>query len=161
MVSVEFDDARQTGQIVLQPNHSWTWRANVYFLISLAILSSAIAVSFLLQGFWMILPFAGLEMLGLTWAIYYCVRKTHRQEVLNFTLEELIVQSGVNKVEEQHRFRRYFTRFHVQPPKGIRRTQRIAIAEQGRTLEIGVFLSDEEKLRLITELRRMIRRFDL
>lgn len=160
MVSAEFDGERQTGQIVLQPNHSWTWRANLYFLATLFVISFGIALMFLFQGFWMILPFAGLEMAGLTWAMYYCVRKTHRQEVLHFSMDEVIVESGVNKVEKQHRFKRFFTRIRVEAPSGSRRTQRIAIAEREHNVEVGQFLTDDEKNTLIKELRYMIRQLE-
>lgn len=156
MVSAEFDGEHQTGQIVLQPNHSWTWRANLYFLATLFVVSFGIALAFLFQGFWMILPFAGLEMAVLTWAIYYCVRKTHRQEVLHFSMEEVVIESGVNKIEEQHRFKRFFTRVKVEAPSGSRRSQRIAIAERDHNVEVGEFLTDEEKKTLIRELRYMI-----
>lgn len=157
MVSAEFDGERQTGHIILQPNHSWTWRANLYFLATLFVISFAIAMVFLMQGYWLILPFAGLEMLALTGAIYYCVRKTHRQEVLRFSQDELVIESGVNKVEEQHRFKRFFTRVHVQQPSGAQRTARIAIEERNHKVEVGEFLSDDEKKTLIRELRQMIR----
>jgi len=156
MVSAEFDGVRQIGQIVLQPNHSWTWRANLYFLATLFVVSFGIALVFLLQGFWLILPFAGLEMAALTWAIYYCVRKTHRQEVLHFSRDEVIIESGVNKVEEQHRFKRFFTRVKIEAPTGRRRRQRIAIAERDHKVEVGEFLTDDEKEILIHKLRYII-----
>jgi len=157
MVNAEFDNENQKGQIVLQPNHSWTWRANLYFLATLFVISIAIAIGFLIQGYWVILPFAGLEMLALTAAIYYCVRKTHRQEVLRFSMDEVVIEAGVNKVEEEHRFQRFFTRVHVEAPKGARRTQRIALTERERNVEVGEFLTDDEKKTLIRELRHMIR----
>lgn len=160
MVSAEFDGVRQTGQIILQPNHSWSWRANLYFLVTLFVISIGIALLFLVQGFWLILPFAGLEMLALSAAIYYCVRKTHRQEVLHFSMEEVVIESGVNKVEEQHRFQRFFTRVRVEGPSGSRRSQRIAISERDHNVEVGQFLTDDDKAILIRELRHMIRQLE-
>jgi len=157
MVSAEFDRECQTGQIVIQLNHSWTWRANLYFLATLFVISIAIAIGFLVLGYWLILPFAGLEMLALTAAIYYCVRKTHRQEVLRFSQDEVVIESGVNKIEKEHRFRRFFTRVLVEAPSGARRTQRIALTERDRTIEVGEFLTEDDKKTLIRELRNMIR----
>jgi len=157
MVSAEFDSAGQTGQIILQPNHSWTWRANLYFLATLFVLSIAIATGFLVLGYWLILPFAGLEMIALTAAIYYCVRKTHRQEVLHFSQDWVVIESGVNKIEKEHRFQRFFTRVLIESPKGARRSQRIALAERDHNVEVGEFLTDDDKKTLIKELRSMIR----
>jgi len=157
MVNADFDSTCQTGRIILQPNHSWTWRANLFFLATLFVVSIAIAIGFLLQGYWMILPFAGLEMLALTAAIYYCVRKTHRQEVLRFSQDEVVIETGVNKIEQEHRFQRFFTRVLVEAPSGSRRSQRIALSERERNIEVGEFLSDDEKKTLVRELRQMIR----
>ena len=157
MVKAEFDSECQTGQIILQPNHSWTWRANLYFLATLFVVSIAISIGFLVLGYWLILPFAGLEMLALSAAIYYCVRKTHRQEVLRFSRDEVVIETGVNKIEEEHRFQRFFTRVLVEGPRGAQRTQRIALAEREKNIEVGEFLGDEEKKTLVRELRQMIR----
>ena len=161
MVRAQFDVDRQTGLIVLQPNQSFSWRANIYFLATMFTVSFAIAIAFLLQGIWMIMPFAGLEMLLLAAALYYCVRKTHRQEVLRFSMDEVVIESGVNKIEQEHRFRRYFTRVQVEKPGGSRRTQRIAIAERSHNVAVGEFLTEDEKNTLIRELRLMIQRLDV
>ncbi len=160
MVEAQFDGERQTGQIILQPNHSWTWRANVYFLATLFVISVAIAIGFLILGYWPILPFAGLEMLALTGAIYYCVRKTHRQEVLRFSQDEVVLQAGVNKIETEHRFQRFFTRVKIEAPHGTQRTQKIALTERDRSVEVGEFLTEDEKKVLIRELRHIIRQLE-
>ena len=57
MVFTDIDDDSRTGIIVLRPNHSWSWRANLWFLTVFFCLSLTIAVSFLLAGAWVVLPF--------------------------------------------------------------------------------------------------------
>lgn len=160
MIKSHFDPTAHTGQIILQPNHSWSWRANVWFLGTLAAISIVIAASFLVQGYWLILPFTGLELLVLYAAIYWCVRKAHSQEVVRLTMDKVVVEKGMNQVEARHQFDRYFTRIHVEHTKGISATQRIAITERDRSLEIGAFLSDDEKTTLVSDLRSMINRLN-
>ena len=47
---------------VVSPNYSMSWRENKIFIASLTVVSFSIAGGFALQGFWLILPFAGLEI---------------------------------------------------------------------------------------------------
>ena len=53
------DDIPQTsttvGQIVLQPNHSLSWRALKYFLAFMMLLSFGIAITFMFFGYWLVL----------------------------------------------------------------------------------------------------------
>ena len=58
MVELDIDDTTQTGQIVLRPNASGTWRFNLYLLYTLMIVSGTVSVGFLIAGAWMILPFS-------------------------------------------------------------------------------------------------------
>ena len=153
---------RQTvsGKIVLRPNRSWTWRANTYFVGTLMVISLSIAVAFTLQGMWVILPFTVLEMAILLACLYYCVRRTHIQEVLTFSPESRVLERGINCPQLRVEFQRYFTRFFVRGPKHPWYRKQIALRCRDRELEIGSFLSSDEKDDLIRQLRDMIHHFE-
>jgi uncharacterized membrane protein len=95
VIAAHFDECDRVGQIILRPNRSWTWRSNTYFLGTLFTVSLIVATSFALRGYWMVLPFSALEMTALLACLYYCVRRTHEQEVLTFSVDELIVEKGI------------------------------------------------------------------
>lgn len=156
MVSADYDDVSRTGRIILRPNRSWSWRANIAFVATLAAVSLTIALSFLLNGFWMILPFTLLELGLLAACLHYCVRRTHRQEVLTFSDDELLVEAGLRTPERRHVFKRLFARFCVRRPRHPWYGTRIAVRSHGEEIEIGDFLSGDDKRLLISELRRMI-----
>jgi len=160
MIISEFDHESVRGRIVIQPNHSWTWRANAYFVATLMVISLSIAVAFMLQGFWVILPFTVLELSVLLGCLYYCVRRTHIQEVLTFSPESLVLERGVNKPEQRLEFQRYFTRFFVKPARHPWYCKQVALRCRNSELEIGSFLSTEEKDDLIARLREMIHSLD-
>ena len=61
MVATELNQHGTQGTIILQPNRSFSWRDNVWFLVGISGLSLMIGLMFLLQGFWLILPFGVLE----------------------------------------------------------------------------------------------------
>ena len=156
MVSADYDATNRTGRIILQPNRSWTWQANVVFLGGLALVSLTIALIFLLGGYWMILPFTLLELAAVTAAFYWCVRATHRQEVLTFSEDELLIERGIRAPEQRHVFKRLFARIFVRRPRHPWYATRIAVRSHGREVEIGDFLNPDDKKALVTELRRMV-----
>lgn len=160
MITSDFDQASVSGRIVLRPNRSWTWRANTYFVGTLMVISLTIAVTFTLQGMWVILPFTVLEMSVLLACLYYCVRRTHVQEVLTFSPESLVLERGINRPQLRVEFQRYFTRFFVLGPRHPWYRKQIALRCRDREMEIGSFLSSDEKDDLVRQLRDMIHRFE-
>ncbi|MFU8814104.1 MAG: DUF2244 domain-containing protein [Pseudomonadales bacterium] len=160
MITSEFDQAGPTGRIVLRPNQSWTWRANAYLVGTLTVISGSVGVVFAFQGMWLILPFTLVEMAVLVGCLYYCVRRTHLQEVLTFSPDYLEYERGVKRPEIQRRFQRYFTRFFVRVPRHPWYCKRVCVCCREVELEIGSFLNSEEKEALVVALRSMISRLD-
>ena len=56
------NQAGQEKVIVVKPNHSATWRHNLWLLAALAVPSLGAGIAFALLGAWPILPLAGLEL---------------------------------------------------------------------------------------------------
>lgn len=160
MITCEFETGCRGGRIVLRPNRSWTWRANTFFVATLTLLSGCIAGFFAFQGMWMILPFSALEMSVLLWCLHYCVRRTHRQEVLTFSPDRLVLERGINRPEFRQEYQRYFTRIFVRPPAHPWRDKRVSLCCRNTEVEIGSFLSNVEKDDLVNALRQMIQRLD-
>jgi uncharacterized membrane protein len=159
MIAAHFDEGDRIGQIVLTPNRSWTWRSNTYFVATLLTVSVIIATTFALRGYWLVLPFSALEMSVLFGCLYFCVRRTHEQEVLTFSADELVVEKGHGRPERVYRFSRFFARFLVEPASHPWYDNRIEIQARAERIEIGRFLTPEEKTRLVKQLRLMVGRF--
>lgn len=160
MIRSEFDPAVPQGRIVLQPNRSWTWRANIYLVGTLMAVSGSISTVLAYRGLWLVLPFTFIEMSVLLACLYYCVRRTHQQEVLTFSPDHLVMERGIRHPDQCYRFQRYFARFFVRPPAHPWRRKRIALRCRDEELEIGGFLADDEKDDLVRHLRIMIQRLD-
>lgn len=156
MVIADFDRETRTGRIILTPNRSWSWRANLIFLGVLGGLCLLIGTAFFLQGLWLILPFSILEVGLVGLALYYCVRRTHSQEVLTFSDDELLIERGRSRPEKRHVFKRLFARVFVRRPRHPWYPTRIAVRSHGREVEVGDFLSPEDKDLLIAELKRIV-----
>lgn len=156
MVQAQIDDRSHTGRIVLKPNASWTWRANLWLLYTLAGLSFSIAIGFLMMGAWIVLAYSTAEMSILTLCIYYCVRQCNRQEVITVSEHEVIIERGISRPEQSWNYHRMWAKFLVKQPRHPWRPVVVAIRSHGKEVEIGGFLNQVDKTRLVDELKRVV-----
>ncbi|HEX7037008.1 MAG TPA: DUF2244 domain-containing protein [Pseudomonadales bacterium] len=160
MIDCQFDASSAGGRIVLRPNRSWTWRANLCLAGTLLAVSGTIGAILAVRGAWTVLPFAMLQGAAVLAGLYCCVRRTYVQEVLTFSPEFLLVERGIRRPWLRRRFQRYFTRFLVHPADHRWYRRRIAVRCRDQELEIGSFLTSEEQDDLIRALREMIQRLE-
>jgi uncharacterized membrane protein len=164
MIETRYDDGRHEVQYILRPNQSWSWRANVWFLAVLCVVSLSIAISFAARGFWMVLPFSVLELVVLVICLWLCVRRGFLQEVIVLEPRTVTLQKGrrqqPTRLTLERTFDRFFTRFHVERTTHPWRDTRVQIRCRNELHEIGGFLPTEEKQSLIAALRQGIRYVD-
>ncbi len=164
MVETHFDDDTRAVHYLLRPNLSWTWRANVWFLAVLCTVSLTIALTCTWLGMWMILPWSILELSALVLSLWLCVHRGYRQEVIVLQPQSVLLQKGQRqqppRVTLDRTFERFFTRFHVERHKHRWRDPRVQLCYRDEKIEIGAFLTADEKKSLIAELRRGIRYVD-
>ena len=79
-------------RIELQPNCSLTPRSARAFVGGLALVTFAVAGFFALQGLWPILPFAGLEIGLLWWAVRASLRSGRQRELILITDDSVVVE---------------------------------------------------------------------
>jgi uncharacterized membrane protein len=160
VVDARFDPDALRGEIMLRPNRSWSWRANLYLLASLAAASSIVPLVLAFRGYWVALPFSVLEVLAVFVALYVCVRRTLRQEVIRLSPDALVVETGHRRLEQRHHYQRFHTRVLVHPPRNRLGRSRVAVRCRDRELEIGSFLTDGERCALVGRMREMIERLN-
>ena len=156
MVEADINDESHTGRIILTPNASWSWRANLYLLYTLMGISMTIGIGFMLLGAWVILPYSLLEMSVLSACIYYCARQCNRQEVITVSEHEVRIQRGIRTPVESWNYHRLWTKFMVRSPRHPWDPAIVSIRSHGMELEIGSFLSRHDKSNLIEQLRRVV-----
>ena len=143
--------------ITLRPNGSLRWRAAKWACAGLALLVGGVAAWFAAQGAWLVLPFAGLELVVVTAGLYLSCCASGRAEVIRIGQETLVVQSGRGRPEREHTFQRAWARVVlVRDPSGWY-PSRLLVRSHGRSLEIGAWLVEDEKLELAAELARLTR----
>jgi uncharacterized membrane protein len=142
--------------IELRPNCSLTRRAAFLFFGLTCLTSFAIAGLMAAQGFWPVLPFAGLEMLVLGWALRVSLRNGHVVERLAISGDEIRFDA-VGTGEEVHRvFPRHWAKVKLRAPHSAMHPSRLLIEYHGRACEIGGFLTEEQRCGLAARLKQLI-----
>jgi len=141
--------------ILVRPNQSATWELNLRIIFALGAWSMLIAISFSLYGAWLILPFAGLEILALFAALYYVCRKLGLKQVIRIDTDTISIEKGFYYPVVRWHFARQHTRLAVQaqthPWDAI--GLRIFSIEGDESVEIGEFLNRDEAQQLLDILR--------
>ena len=143
--------------IVARPNHSSSWRGNLYALLAISVPSLGAAIGFTLLGAWPILPFAGLELLALGGALYYVNWKLQYRHVITLDPDSVRIEKGHYHPKQSWRLPRQGTGLSITPEKHPWDSPELALQGQGESVSVGEFLNQEDARELIALLRREIR----
>lgn len=107
---------------------------------------------------WWLLPF----VLGAVWAMYYALRRNRRArqiiEVLTLDADEThLTRTDANGAVQEWDCNRYWTQVLKYDDKGPV-PHYVTLKGKGREVEIGAFLSEEERIALYDELLRALGR---
>lgn len=148
----------QALRIEIRPNCSLTVRGARAFFLGACIAPFGVGGFLALKGFWPILPFAGLEMVVLAWALKASLER-------RFHSQTIIVSEGEVSIESRERercarvvFPRHWAQVKLRRPAASLHPSRLTIESHGRQCELGSFLTEEERRGLALRLKRLIGR---
>lgn len=152
------------SRVVVRPNRSLSWRQSLIFLAAIAVPLLLVSLVLAARGFWMILPFAGLELAVLFACIYMVSHAAQRCEVISIGATVVTVEKGRERgrcsdkggPEERTEFARGWVRVELSKKTKHWYPRRLWIGASGRRVELGEFLVDEEKEKLAAELQRLL-----
>ena len=151
-------NASRNTQVVIGPNASMTVRMAWLFMLSMGTVSLVIAGFFTLQGFWPVLPFAGLELAALGAALWVSLRRNRYREVIAFEDETIRIECGMlgGGARLQVDWPRSSTRVLIEHGPHRNDPTRLVLTNRGRHLELGRCLIDDDRERLALRLRELI-----
>jgi len=145
--------ARAAGfSLVARRNNSLSSTGRHLVFAFLLVVSVGIACAFAAAGAWLILPFAGIEMLVLLAAFRYVDR--HAADYERIAIDGDKVQVEICEVgrARSHEFNRCWAQLVASRDGG-----RLALRSHGREVEIGRHRNDDQRLALARELGRQLR----
>ncbi|MEF8724066.1 DUF2244 domain-containing protein [Candidatus Accumulibacter phosphatis] len=113
---------------------------------------AAIAITFSYFGAWPILPFTGLELALLWWALRQIDATTEDFERITLEAELLTIETRRGTLLQRHAFHPYWAQLQFDQPPG--QQQRLLIRSHGKEVEVGRWLSEEQKRALGNELKK-------
>ena len=135
--------------LTLRPNKSSSINENFIFFGFLSILCLTFAIGFFILGATMILPFAGLEIIVLISVLK--VNRDWLNQSEKIRLDKLYVK--LKKGNKQITLDRFLSKFSVVDHKT---KKRLFITSGDQKIEIGSFLNEEDKERLISLLKKKV-----
>ena len=125
------------------------------FFGSVCLVTFGVAGAATLLGFWLVLPFAGAEMLLLGWALRSNMQRRFQRETIHITETEVVIEdTSANPLRIV--FPRHWSRVKIRRPKSPLHRSQLVIESHGRSREVGKFLTEEERLQLADELRQLV-----
>lgn len=155
MVEVRNDAVRARTCILITPNRSLSWRANLQVLLFFCGVLGLIGAVFFSLGFWLILPFAGLELAALGAVLYLTSLKLSQRESIVIDARSVVVHRGRYKPELCGEFNRAHSRLEVHQA-ALKEIQSIRIRANHRQIPVGDLLGAAEKQQLVEGLQNLL-----
>jgi uncharacterized membrane protein len=143
-------------RIELVPNCSLTPQGARLFVGSLALVTFGVASFFAFQGFWPVLPFAGIEIGLLAWAVRASMRRGSEREVIVVSEDEVVIERRAPSGSRRTVFPRHWARVTLRGPQPAQHPSRLLIESHGRACEVGRFLTEDERQRVAARLRSLV-----
>lgn len=153
-VKTEVSAGESAGAFVFlsRPNLSLTRPQERAVFWSLAALCFATASGFAWLGYWLVLPFAGLEIGLLAWAFRALRSREGDYESIVIDADTVVIEWRCGNDGERREMNRQWARVacNCRTPG---RNCRLSLSSHGRATEVGQYLNDEARQQLATLLR--------
>lgn len=140
---------------VARPNASASAESVFKLLLSLLVFSGLIAVAFMHIGAWMVLPFAGLELVLVVLAFVVVLRHSGDYEKITIAEEYVDVEQSVLGKISHVRYQRYWTRVTLRESEGSKTS--LWIGSHNKAVEFGRNTMDNaQREELVAHLKRAL-----
>jgi uncharacterized membrane protein len=126
------------------------------FFGSTCVLSLVIALLFVNQGFWPVLPFSALEMLLLGLALRASLRRRRYTQTVLITESRISLVTRSRHGEAKQEFARHWAKVRLRSPPRRLGASRLTIESHGRAHEVGGFLNERDRCRLAYVLGKLV-----
>lgn len=133
-----------------------TPRAARIFIGVVAVSTFGVAGLFTAQGFWPVLPFAGLEIGVLIWAVRASMRAGQERETISIDADCVTISHRGFRGERYTVFPRHWTKVTLHAPPTALHPSRLTLESHGRVCEVGRFLTEDARRSLAVRLKQLV-----
>lgn len=157
MVEIAIDPNTQNGFIRLSPNQSTHWHVVLLLVSMLSLIIFIIALYMTSKGAWVVLPFSGIEIVGIVLANYFVLHRNAQREVIAFSDDTITIERGKKYPCACLTLLRKQARSQIIRPQHAWYPSKVMLCtHNNENITIGSFLNEEDQLILITTLNAVL-----
>lgn len=144
---------------MLGPNASLSVRGAWVFMGLISFGTLAVAGWCAVHGFWPVLPFAGLELAAVAWALAVSMRRSRYREVISFSEDRVSIEFGVAGQGASARIEwpRAWTRVWLEKDESRRNAPtRLVLGSSAQRVVVAGCLTDEEREALLLRFKNLL-----
>ncbi len=136
-----------------------SWRANMWLAGSLGAICMGIALLMAARGLWMVIPFAGAEVILIVVCLHMTLRRLARREVITVDKQAIRLEWGYTRADVCVKLPRQWSRLRYSRPHSQFEVGDLSLAAHGKVYPLGRCLGRDEKKTLYTELKSVLQGF--
>ncbi len=148
--------SNRTGEFIIRPNSAYNRRSLIWVFALLAVLCMSIALRFAWLGYWMILPFAVLDIVAVGLLFYLLVGRWSYVEKILIQDDVVEIQHIQHKKNQNWQFPLHWVRVELKAPAHRWYPHKLLIGSKGEWIEIGQCLTDDERKSLAKALAKSL-----
>ena len=157
MIDVQ-NSVDRTTRLIVQANQSMSWKANMWLAASLGVVCLGIAFAMAAFGFWMIIPFAGAEIIFMVVCLHLTLHRLSRKEVITVKEDAIRLEWGYKEPEISVDLPRRWSQLKYDSPESEFEVGHLSLGAHGKHYTLGQSLGKAEKKTLFTELDQALKR---
>jgi len=147
----------QPTEFVIRPNSAYNAKTWPWVFALLVLICVGIAARFAWLGYWMILPFAILDVTAVGLILFLLGRQGSYVEKISIQADEVVIEHLQRGSERSWRFPLDWTRVELAGAGHHWYNRRLLIGSSGKWVEVGQCLTDAERESLAEALKQEIR----
>jgi len=136
--------------IIAKPNNSLSPKGLVWLFLSIAAITVTVSLGVASAGAWLVLPFAGFEILAFACALHHVYLHYGDYESVTLVGNDVVIEKHRCKNSEKFTFQRYWARVTLRDT--FDGTCGIFIGSHGKEVEFGTRFMDKEQRIAIAKL---------
>ncbi len=142
--------------IVAKPNNSLSRKGLLWLFIGIAAITATVALGVSLSGAWLVLPFAGLEVLAFALALHHVYLHYGDFERVSLLGNKVVVEKHSYKSSEKFTFQRYWAKITLR--NSTDGTCSIFIGSHGKEVEFGSrFMDNDQRITVAKQLKQQLK----
>jgi len=160
MIDVQNSTDKSSGgttRLVVQANQSMSWNANMLLTAALGLVCMSIAFVMAAMGVWLVIPFAGAEVIFIGFCLHWTLHRLSRKEVITVDEDAIRLEWGFKHPDVSIDLPRRWSKLSYHCPDNPFEVGQLSLGAHGKHYQLGSCLGREEKRTLYYELQSVLR----